>query len=112
MHDFRAFYHLSWWEQVERGDVEELDLLLAGLKIRPDSLWRATLFTRNPPKRPEGQSTQLGWLGWDQQLALLLEIRNLLAGKSGRLQGPPTSSGEAVQLESEIDVLMQLRRPN
>ncbi|MFT3971695.1 MAG: hypothetical protein QM695_15825 [Micropruina sp.] len=41
----------------------------------------------------------------------MLEIRNLLAGKSGRLQGPPTSSGET-ELESEIDVLMQLRRPN
>lgn len=108
VHDFRAIYGLSWWRQVETGDVYETAHLLAGLHLRSDSLWRATSFTARPPQAGSA-SRSLGWLGWDQQTALLLDIRNLLSQK-GRLQ-PPPSAAEDIPPTTEIDSLKQLRMP-
>lgn len=87
--DFRAIYGLSWWEQVESGDIEDTECLVHALRLRPDSLWRATIHTRNPP--PAGTARTMNWLGWDQQTALLLELRNMLAGRGRGLRPPPTA---------------------
>ena len=61
------------------------------MKARPDSLWRTTIFTRNPPSA--GESQRLGWQDWGVQTSLLLDLRNLLAGalKARRLHGPGTA---------------------
>lgn len=50
----------------------------------------------------------MGWYGWDQRTALLLDIRNLLASK-GQLHPPPTTSADAPVVASEADYLRQLR---
>lgn len=98
---------------MESGDPDDLDLLLAGLRLRPESLYRASIFTQNPPRAGGEERPQLGWFGWDQQTALLLEIRNLLAGRK-TLAGPPTAkpgSADDPAPSSTLEVL-QLLRPH
>lgn len=107
MCDFRIIYRLSWWEQVESGDAQEVEVMVAGLKLRPDSLYRASTFTRNPPAAGGEGRSHLGWLGWSQETALLLEIRNMLAPKQ-RLNGPSLARDD--QPTTAIGVLQQLRR--
>lgn len=113
--DFRAIYRRSWWRMVERGDPDEVEALVDGLMLRSDSLWRATVFSNNPP--PAGEDSRaLGWHGWDQATALLLEICNMLAGKrhldppptTPAWEQPPTPAG-ADGMSSEIGMLQQLR---
>lgn len=91
---------------MQAGDVDEVDLLVAGLKLRPDSLYRASTFTRNPPAAGGEGRPHLGWLGWSQETALLLEIRNMLAGKQ-RMGGPPL--GRENQPTTAIEALQRLR---
>lgn len=75
----------------------------------PRSLYRATTFARRPPTAGGEGRSHLGWLDWDQHAALLLDVRNLLAGKGHRLVGPPLASPNMPA--SEIDMLQRLRRP-
>jgi len=82
-------------------------VLVDGLLLHPQSLYRATTFTRSPPPADGSGSNHLGWLGWDQGTSLLLDIRNMLAPKS-RLHGPALA--EANQPASELEAIM-LQRP-
>lgn len=91
---------------MEGGDPDEVGVLVSALSLRPDSLYRATLFTAAPPEAGGEGRAQLGWLGWDQQVALLLDIRNLLAPKQ-RLSGPPM--GDPGSPATEIQVLQRQR---
>lgn len=114
MFDFRAILRLSWWDQVETGEPDEVAMLVDGLRMRPDSLFRATTFTRNPPPAAGEGRPELGWLGWDQTTALLLEIRNAFAGSRKALTGPPTATRQVTDgapvAASPVEMLQQLRR--
>lgn len=74
--------------------------------MRPTSLYRASVFSASPPTAGGEGRARLGWFGWDQHVALLLEIRNMLAGRQ-RIEGPPTSE-PGVQVTG-VDYLRSLR---
>ncbi len=101
VHDFRAIYHLSWWDQVENGDVDETRMLVHALNSRPDSMWRATCYTQNPPAAGN-PAKSLGWYEWGPHSSLLLSLRNLVASavKAPLLSGPPVA--DANELPPEI----------
>lgn len=97
--DFQAVYHLDWWEQVWGGDPDRTDLLLTGLKTRPDSLLRAALMRDLPPQPDTGTPTNpsLDWYGLTQETRLLALIYNLMGAQYGSSAGrphidPPTQS--------------------
>jgi len=52
--------------------------LLDGLSTNPDSLYRVWLNDHLPPSDGAEAEPKLGWMGFNQNTALLLEIRNLL----------------------------------